>query len=97
MTGKAVSYSMLKTHLSQQGYGEVKAIYSLDETAAIKILIAEWVMSNSSEELPKEVFAIRRLLQQIPALKGLLFNEKLKALVADLGEPNTFLVKALFF
>jgi ectoine hydroxylase-related dioxygenase (phytanoyl-CoA dioxygenase family) len=86
-----------KAQLSQDGYGEAKAIYSRKETAAIKKLIAEWISANSADGLPKEVFAIRRLLQQIPALKGLLFNEKLKALVSELGEPNTFLVKALFF
>lgn len=88
-------------HLSQlnkEGYSIVPDVYSESELAKISKVIAEKELNSDSIMKSKDLFAIRQLLNEIPELNELIFNEKLRELITSFqAESNFFLSKAIYF
>lgn len=84
--------------LNKEGYSIVKDIYSQSELDRISKLITDKELNNSSILNSKDLFAIRQLINEIPELKGALFNSKLKELLNDIhSDGKLFLSKAIYF
>ena len=88
---------MYQSELAQNGFSSVKSVYSLSEINKIQNVISDWVLNNEGNEVSKDVFSIRRLLEKIPELKFHLFTPNLKRIINELGSMDTFLVKAIYF
>lgn len=77
--------------LQSNGFSILNNIYGQREIRKIKKVIDQHI--HRLEEKP---FAIRCLLQQIPALKELLINKNLKHIISTI-DKNAFLTKAIYF
>lgn len=79
------------------GYVIIKAIYTPAEVQKI-IQIIDAVDSNKpSFRKSKDLFAIRKFLNEIPAAKDHIFNSKLIATIKEVFEDGYFLVKSIYF
>jgi ectoine hydroxylase-related dioxygenase (phytanoyl-CoA dioxygenase family) len=78
------------------GFAVLENVYSPGEINLILAAIDEAEQSNSSFRRTRDLFAIRRVLKEIPSLAPLLFNQKLKQLINAFGSKY-FLIKSIYF
>ncbi len=86
-----------KEQILNDGFTIVDDIYTADEIGQIIKLIDETDQSNISFRNAGGLFAIRRFLYQIPKAKDILFNSKLKQLIANTFGNEFFIMKAIYF
>ena len=86
-----------KFNLAQAGHSVIANMYSNKEVNQICTCLANAEQNSSSFLRTKALFAIRQLLKNVPALSGLLFNEKMKALLVSLSDSELFFTKAIYF
>ena len=87
---------MYKEELSAFGYSTTHRLYTDSELQGIFLEISDWQRLENYES-KVELFAIRNLLKNIPSLSALIFNDSLISLVTELGDEDTYLVKAIYF
>jgi len=92
-----MNYNKSKIELKEKGYSIVTDLYSDKEVDQILHCIENAENDGSSFLKTKDLFAIRQLIKNVPALPEVLFNQKLKKLVSDLSDSNYFLTKAIYF
>lgn len=88
-----MQFDQNKLELDEKGYSITAKLYSDEELKDICRLIDE----NTSFSEPQLVYSIRKLLQEIPELKLVLFNDALNALKKTIGGNDFFLTKAIYF
>lgn len=86
-----------KQDLSESGFTILNDIFSETEIQAISELIRSADPSRSTFRKSQDLFAIRQFLKEIPALKTLLFNDNLKAVIKEHIGENYFIVKSIYF
>jgi hypothetical protein len=82
--------------LRVDGFTVIEAGYTRDEVSSIAAAIDDAEHSNTSFRKTKDLFAIRRVLQEIPSLFPLIFNRKLTDILASFGSGH-FIVKSIYF
>lgn len=93
-----MTYQLHKTELEEEGYSVVSDIYSVEEIKAIVSCIEQADSDGLSFLKSKDLFAVRQLLTNVPALKPLLFNSRLLQLITELfGGDKYFITKAIYF
>lgn len=86
------------SQLNNEGYSIVSDVYSESEILEISKVIEEKELNSNSILKSKDLFAIRELLNEIPELNKLIFNEKLKTLIETFRvDGKFFLSKAIYF
>lgn len=86
------------SQLTKEGFSIVADVYSKQELGIISKLITEKKLKNSTILKSKDLFAIRELVNEIPELARVLFNENLRRLLTKLHqESKLFLSKAIYF
>lgn len=86
------------SQLNNEGYSIVLDVYSESEIFEIAKVIEEKDLNSNSILKSKDLFAIRELLNEIPELDKLIFNEKLKTLIGAFRvDSKFFLSKAIYF
>lgn len=90
-------YRKHRTALNENGYALLSELYSEAELSQISNTIEKAVVVKDEFEKTKDVFAIRQLVNVVPELAGILFNEQLKLLLSELFEGTCFLTKAIYF
>lgn len=93
-----VSEVNYKKDLEDNGYTVIETVFSSHEID----IITETIQSKSSSSnitfrKSKDLFAIRQFLKEIPELKNLLFNAKLKEVLRALLGNDSFVVKSIYF
>ncbi len=84
--------------LEDEGYSIIPPIYSESEILSIGKMISELEVECLAVIKSKDLFAIRQLFNEIPALKKLVFNKNLLALIQALPSENKFFIsKAIYF
>jgi len=78
--------------LRERGYTTLPDIYEEDEVNRMK----EYVETNFMHNGGKDVFAIRQLLNQVPALSEIIFNSKLKKFLKS-SFSDYFITKGIYF
>ena len=68
----------LQQKIDLQGFAIAEDIFSPEETAQLQQAIAQADNHNPSFRTGKDLFAIRHLLHEIPALRPLIATEKFK-------------------
>jgi len=84
-------------YFAKQGFAVLENMYSDTEVAAMCTCIEKTSAEQDFAESSKHLFAIRQVITKIPALKPLIFTEKLHELLASIFETDYFLTKAIYF
>jgi ectoine hydroxylase-related dioxygenase (phytanoyl-CoA dioxygenase family) len=87
----------IKTEFEENGYLVINDVYSDKETKAIINCINSAENNNEAFLKTKDLFAIRKLIKNIPELKKLLFNKVLIDLLSTLSASDYFITKAIYF
>lgn len=77
--------------LTHKGFSVLSAVYTKRETRKMGRILHTFMQAQATKR-----FSQRTLLQAIPALKPLLFNDNLRCIIRAL-DANAFLCKAIFF
>jgi ectoine hydroxylase-related dioxygenase (phytanoyl-CoA dioxygenase family) len=81
----------------QNGFAIQNSFYNAEEVRDMIALIESKVTDSSAFRRSNNLFAIRRVLKEIPSLAPLLFNQKLKQLIADKFGKGYFVSKSIYF
>ncbi|MFY7669494.1 phytanoyl-CoA dioxygenase family protein [Tenacibaculum sp. MEBiC06402] len=92
-----MNYAKNKIELEENGFSVLADLYSDKEISGILACIENAGQDGNSFMKTKDLFAIRQLINNVPELSDLLFNEKLIELISDLSESEYFLTKAIYF
>jgi predicted DNA-binding transcriptional regulator YafY len=87
--------SSLGNHLKKlihKGFSIIHHVYTKKEVNQMKVAIDAHMRTTANAD----VYSIRSLLQQVPALRPLVFNANLLKVLKNI-EPGVFLTKAIFF
>jgi ectoine hydroxylase-related dioxygenase (phytanoyl-CoA dioxygenase family) len=83
--------------ISNKGFTIVENIYTSAEIEAVIAIINQADQSNPTFRKTNDLFAIRQFLKEIPGIKQLIFNDKLKAQINNLFGEGYFIVKSIYF
>ena len=83
--------------VDRRGTAILDGIYSPREVEQMRKLLDQYKASVSGDKNATEVFAIRKLLQVLPALKKHIFNLKLHTIIQEGMGDDYFLSKAIYF
>lgn len=83
--------------LSDRGFTIIEDIYTADEIAEILAVIHHADKKNATFRKSEDLFAIRQFLKELPETASLIFNTKLRAVVAHLFGNSYFVVKSIYF
>lgn len=86
-----------KLELDEIGFSVVDDIYTPEEVEQIIAVIAAANSDSDTFRKSEDLFAIRQFLKEIPAAKELVFNVKLRRLLAEVFGENVFVVKSIYF
>jgi len=84
-------------NIDTMGFTTLADIYTSDEIDAILNTISKADQSNPTFRKTNDLFAIRQFLKEVPDVKPLIFNDKLKQCISDLFGDNYFVVKSIYF
>ncbi|MEZ4885857.1 MAG: phytanoyl-CoA dioxygenase family protein [Chitinophagales bacterium] len=85
-----------KQELEESGFSVIAAVYTESEIAAISVCMDAIDSEEASFMKTKNLFAVRQLLKNVPALKPLLFTKQLMQLIEEIGGKDYFLTKAMY-
>lgn len=80
-----------KNRLTHKGFGILNHVYTTKETKKIKK-----EMGNYLKTITNPKVGVRGLLQKLPNLYPLIFNENLLSIIRSIN-PNAFLIKSIYF
>jgi ectoine hydroxylase-related dioxygenase (phytanoyl-CoA dioxygenase family) len=83
--------------LYNNGFAIIENVYNKHELSAITSVIDNADQSNATFRKTEDLFAIRQFLKEMPEVKPLIINNKLKALISSFLDDNYFIVKSIYF
>jgi ectoine hydroxylase-related dioxygenase (phytanoyl-CoA dioxygenase family) len=86
-----------RERILKDGFTTIEDIYSCDEVNDIISTINNADQSKDTFRKTDDLFAIRQFFKEVPEVKKLIFNNKLKAVISDLFRTNCFVVKSIYF
>ncbi len=92
-----MNYAKNKIELEENGYSVLDRIYSDSEIDQILSTIENASLNGNSFTKTEELFALRRLIKEVPELAHLLFNKSMNELICELSGSEYFLTKAIYF
>lgn len=90
-------YNYHQQQVQQNGFTVIDDIYNGDEIAELISTIDKADQSNPTFRKTADLFAIRQFLKEIPQVKQVIFNEKLKQLIESIFGVGYFIVKSIYF
>jgi len=85
-----------KKALVASGFITIDNVYSAQEIDQI-IRTIEKADRSSNFRISSDLFAIRQFLNEIPAVRDLVFTNNLKSIIRQLLGPDYFVVKSIYF
>ena len=86
-----------KSEITENGFTVLNNIYTNEEVKAIICEIDKADQSNLTFRKSADLFAIRRFLIEVPNVKSLIFNNKLRSIIEDFFGNDYFIVKSIYF
>jgi len=86
-----------KSEITDNGFTVLNNVYTNEEIKAIVTEIDKADQSNLTFRKTADLFAIRRFLIEVPSVKSLIFNNKLRSIIEDFFGSNYFIVKSIYF
>ncbi len=87
----------MKTLLEEQGYLVIDNVFTPSETKQISALIKAADTAGAAFRKTKELFAIRRFLQELPGAAPLVLTDRLKEIVTEYAGHGFFVTKSIYF
>ena len=91
------SPSPIQSNIQQNGFAIIEDVFAEADVSALLDCIDQVDHTNPAVRKTKDVFAIRRFLQELPAARPMLFTPALNAIVSGLFGQNYFVVKSIYF
>jgi ectoine hydroxylase-related dioxygenase (phytanoyl-CoA dioxygenase family) len=88
---------IISEQIEQLGFATVPNIYTEQEIDAILNVIESANSDKETFRKSKDLFAIRQFLKEVPAVKSLIFNEKLSQFIENTFGNGFFVVKSIYF
>lgn len=85
-----------KAEFQKRGFTTINSVYSQEEIDAIIKFIDEQDTNSPIFRKSENLFAIRQFIKELPQIKSLIFNERLKSIINTI-EENAFIVKSIYF
>jgi hypothetical protein len=92
-----IATSALVGQLAETGYATMPQLYTAAEVAALVRCIEAAPAAGPNFRRSQDVFAIRNLLGEVPALWPLLNTSALRGLLGELFPAGCYLTKAIYF
>jgi ectoine hydroxylase-related dioxygenase (phytanoyl-CoA dioxygenase family) len=83
--------------ITEEGFAIIEDIFTDDEIQTILSRIEVADKSAPAFKISDDLFAIRQFLKMVPAATRIIFNNKLKSVIADLFGNDCFVVKSIYF
>ncbi len=83
--------------LLTQGFTVLNGIYTTAELKQLISIIDAADKSGNTFRKTDDLFAIRQILKEIPAVLPVIFNEKLTQLITELFDDDYFVSKSIYF
>jgi ectoine hydroxylase-related dioxygenase (phytanoyl-CoA dioxygenase family) len=87
----------MNTVLEKEGFVICEGVYSQEEISSIQALVNIVDTQNNNYRFNKDLFAIRNVLNELPALKTLILSGTLKKTLSSFFDKEYFCVKSVFF
>ena len=91
------SQSKYKAKIDGEGYAVIDNIFLENEVKSLIEIIENATQNSDNFRKSENLFAIRNLLQEVPDLNKVLWNQSLKSLIKSLFGEKYFNVKAIYF
>jgi ectoine hydroxylase-related dioxygenase (phytanoyl-CoA dioxygenase family) len=86
-----------RKEIEQFGYTVIPDVYDDIEIDGLIQQIEGTKSDKSTFRRTEDLFAIRQFLKEVPAVIPIIFNEKLKAIIAEIFAATHFVVKSIYF
>ena len=86
-----------KQELLDNGFTTIDNLYSTEEVEHILTAINETDSTKDTFRKSADLFAIRQFLKEVPSTNGLIFTDKLKSVIKQVGGHDYFVVKSIYF
>lgn len=83
----------IKEEFNLMGFTIIPEMYSSEEITSIKNALDNYF----KEDVSKPIHAIRQVVEKIPELEELLWNQKLKSCLSEMAGHDYFLTKGIYF
>ena len=84
-------------NITKNGFTVFENVYTKHEVEAIIADIEQIDQNSSKFRKTNDLFAIRQFLKEVPAIKELVFSDRLKQLISDIFGGDYFVVKSIYF
>lgn len=91
------NWSVYKNDITNLGFTIIENIFSENDVNEIISLIENADASKINFRKSTDLFAIRQFLKEIPKVKNVIFNDKLKEVIHRLFGEKYFIVKSIYF
>lgn len=92
-----IDFTTNQSELAISGYTIIENIFTDEEVEALVHTINSADKSNPLFRKTNDLFAIRQFLKEVPGVKELIVNKRLKRLISDLFDESYFIVKSIYF
>lgn len=86
-----------KNSIQENGFTVINNIFSNEEIERISEVIQNIDTSKETFRKSEDLFAIRQFLKEIPEVKDLIFNDKIKNVIKEIFGEKYFVVKSIYF
>jgi ectoine hydroxylase-related dioxygenase (phytanoyl-CoA dioxygenase family) len=92
-----IDYGDHQQEVNKNGFTVIDDIYSDREVADLIGIIDKADQSNPTFRKRTDLFAIRQFLKEVPDVKSIIFNGRLKQLIKNIFGGGYFAVKSIYF
>lgn len=86
-----------KEIIADKGYSVISNVFSEEEIKKISAVIRNTDPSKDTFRKSEDLFAIRQFLKEIPEVRDLVFNDKIKEICKGIFGENYVAVKSIYF
>jgi hypothetical protein len=90
-------YSALQQLVGEKGFAVINNVFTDAETESLILQIESTDHSGPAFRKTKDLFAIRNFLGELPDIRDLVFNTRLKALIHAVFGEGYFVIKSIYF
>lgn len=86
-----------KSHIHEYGFTVINRVFSPEEIEKITNALQNIDTSKETFRKSEDLFAIRQFLKEVPEIKDLIFNDKIKKIIREIFGEKYFIVKSIYF
>jgi len=91
------AYNNIKEQILSEGFAVIDNIFSNEEIDHLVTIISKADSTNLTFRKTNDLFAIRQFFKEVPESVDLIFNSKLRTIIATIFGNDFFIVKSIYF